>query len=65
MDLYHGDIVAKPFPHVLILSDQRYAIDGDYPFKMFQTQSFSGFVNSLIGAEEKLKFGNGVKIKIG
>jgi hypothetical protein len=65
VDLYNGGIVAKPFPHVLILSDQRYAIDGEYPFKVFQAQSFTDFVNSLKGVEEKPKQESGVKIKIG
>ena len=47
--LYESGIIAKPFPHVLILSDQRYAIDGDYPFKVFQAESFTEFVASLRG----------------
>lgn len=47
VDLYNTGILAEPFPHVLILSDQRYAIDGDYPFKVFQATSFADFINSL------------------
>jgi hypothetical protein len=50
--LYNSGIMAAPFPHVLILSNQRYAIDGDYPFKIFQAESFTQFVNSLIRAEK-------------
>lgn len=66
IDLYNGGVVNKnPFPHVLILSDQRYAIDGDYPFKVFQAQSFTDFVNSLRSVEENPKVESGVKIKIG
>lgn len=66
IDLYNSSIVAKPFPHVLILSDQRYAIDGEYPFKVFQAQSFNDFLNMLKpGVEEKQKVESGVKIKIG
>jgi len=65
VDLYNGDIVAKPFPHILILSDQRYAIDGEYPFKVFQAQSFTDFINSLKGVEEKRQPVNDVKIRIG
>ncbi|WP_423408001.1 hypothetical protein AABM38_20365 [Heyndrickxia sp. MSNUG] len=65
VDLFNGDIVAKPFPHVLIISDQRYAIDGDYPFKVFQAQTFTDFVNSLKGVEEKRQPESGVRIKIG
>jgi hypothetical protein len=47
VDLYETGVMAKPFPHVLILSDQRYAIDGDYPFKVFQSDSFTKFNRSL------------------
>jgi hypothetical protein len=43
VDFYNTGIMAKPFPHVLILSDQRYAIDGQYPFKVFQSDSFTRF----------------------
>ncbi|WP_335386266.1 hypothetical protein [Neobacillus drentensis] len=47
VDLYNSGIMTKPFPHILILSDQRYAIDGDYPFKIFQAESFAQFSQSL------------------
>jgi hypothetical protein len=47
VSLYDSGIIAKPFPHVLILSDQRYAIDGGYPFRVFQSESFSRFNRSL------------------
>jgi hypothetical protein len=47
VDFYNTGIMAKPFPRVLILSDQRYAIDGDYPFKVFQAESFTQFNQSL------------------
>ncbi|MGE6720188.1 hypothetical protein ACQKGD_22935 [Peribacillus frigoritolerans] len=46
VDLYNSGVVSDN-PHVLILSNQRYAIDGDYPFKIFQAESFTQFVNSL------------------
>jgi hypothetical protein len=36
----------KIFPHLLILSDQRYAVD-QYPFKIFQSTTFTQFINSL------------------
>ncbi|KRF63375.1 hypothetical protein ASG99_04405 [Bacillus sp. Soil768D1] len=45
--LYESGAIAKPFPHVLILSDQRYAIDDNYAFKIFQAESFREFVASL------------------
>lgn len=35
------------FPHVLILSEQRYGIDMAYPFKVMQAASFSQFMNSI------------------
>jgi hypothetical protein len=47
VDFYNTGIMSKPFPRVLILSDQRYAIDGDYPFKIFQSESFTQFNQSL------------------
>lgn len=47
VDLYNSGIMSKPFPHVVILSDQRYAIDGSYPFKVFQATSFTEFMQSL------------------
>jgi hypothetical protein len=47
VDFYNTGIMAKPFPRVLILSDQRYAIDGQYPFKVFQAESFTQFNQSL------------------
>ncbi|USK56597.1 replication-relaxation family protein [Cytobacillus solani] len=67
VDLFNTGIIAKPFPHLLILSDQRYAFDGDYPFKIFQTESFTKFINSL--NQKKTPISNiitpGIKIKIG
>ena len=49
IDLYNSGAMTNPFPHVLILSEQRYAIDysNHYPFKIFQAESFTQFVNSL------------------
>jgi hypothetical protein len=49
VDLYNTGILANPFPHILILSETRYAIDYSihYPFKIFQAQNFTEFVNSL------------------
>lgn len=47
VDLYNSGVMAKPFPHVLVLSAQRYAIDGDYPFKVFQAETFTQFNRSL------------------
>lgn len=47
VDLYHSGIISQPFPHVLILSQDPYVIDGDYPFKVFQAQSFGDFIATL------------------
>jgi hypothetical protein len=37
----------KVFPHVLIISETRYAIDNNYPFKVFQSQSIDQFLVSI------------------
>ncbi|WML42708.1 hypothetical protein [Neobacillus sp. PS3-40] len=47
VDLFNSKIMADPFPHVLILSDQRYAIDGTYPFRILQAPSFTQFLQML------------------
>lgn len=68
VDLYNSGVMVKPFPHILILSDQRYAIDGDYPFKIFQAESFTEFVASLRGEPAPVsrpKSGAGIKVVIG
>lgn len=62
--LYESGIIAKPFPHVLILSDQRYAIDGDYPFKVFQAESFTQFVWSLKGQHAEKIAPSGIKVMV-
>lgn len=65
VDLFNAKLM-NPFPRVLILSEQRYAIDGEYPFKIFQAESFTQFLNMLKGdrvvSENK---SNGIKMKIG
>lgn len=49
VELFDSGIMANPFPHILILSDQLYAIDHgkQYPFKVFQAETFTQFVNNL------------------
>lgn len=42
----------KVFPSILILSDQRYAIDGSYPFRIMQAPSFTQFLQMLKPKEE-------------
>lgn len=46
LDLFNSGIM-NPFPRVLILSEQRYAIDGNYPFRLFQAETFTQFLNML------------------
>ena len=54
----------NPFPRLLILSDQqRYAIDGDYPFQVFQAESVTQFVNSLRPVKKVQPVINKSKIK--
>lgn len=67
VDLYNSGNMTKPFPHVLILSDQMYGIDGMYPFRIFQAESFSKFVESLKPKETVIGSVNSkeIKIKIG
>jgi hypothetical protein len=66
VDLFNAGIMAKPFPHVLILSEQRYAIDWEYPFRVFQAESFTQFIQSLKREKEsEVKNTGGIKIKIG
>ena len=41
------------FPHILILSEQRYAIDRTYPFNVIQAQTFTKFLQMMKPREEK------------
>jgi hypothetical protein len=67
LELYHRAIMPKPFPHVLIITDQIYGIEEGLPFKVFQAESFTQFVNSLKPEKEVVPKRNteGIKIKIG
>lgn len=47
LDLYNSGVIEAPFPHVLILSADRYNIESEYPFRIFQSASFTEFVQSL------------------
>jgi hypothetical protein len=64
IELYNSGIMAAPFPHLLILSDQRYAIDGQYPFKVFQAETFTKFLSSLKVTPSTRVQPDGVKMKI-
>jgi hypothetical protein len=56
LDLYNSRLIEnevwqplnlKVFPHILILSDQHYAIDSSYPFRIMQAPSFTQFLQAL------------------
>ncbi|WP_374049166.1 hypothetical protein [Neobacillus sp. OS1-32] len=65
VDFYNAGIMPKPFPHILILSEQRYAIDGSYPFKVFQSESFAKFNRSLTQKPaQPVPAGRGIKIVV-
>ncbi|MDF1508906.1 hypothetical protein PZE06_12060 [Robertmurraya sp. DFI.2.37] len=46
IDLCRSDLLPKPFPHLLILSEHIYELK-TAPFRVFQAQSFTEFVESL------------------
>ncbi|MED3549939.1 hypothetical protein [Cytobacillus praedii] len=60
IDLYNKGILAKPFPHVLILSNHRYILERDYPFKVFQASSFKEFNHSLKPVERSTSIINNI-----
>ncbi|MGG1400278.1 hypothetical protein ABE288_21010 [Bacillus salipaludis] len=66
VNFFQSSVMTKPFPHILILSEQRYVIDIELPFKIFQAQSITEFLRSLKPKEEqnslplKVKSTNGV-----
>jgi hypothetical protein len=64
VSFYHSGVMAKPFPHVLILSEQRYAIDMDLPFKLYQAQSFTQFMQSLKQTQTPAAVQSNLKMKI-
>lgn len=56
------------FPHVLIVSDNRYGIDGDYSFKIKQTQSIEQLMSTVKVRPKQVrpqKQDEGIKIKVG
>ncbi|MFJ5625471.1 hypothetical protein ACIQD3_22840 [Peribacillus loiseleuriae] len=64
-DLFNSGLLADKNTRVLILSDQRYAVDGEYPFKLFQAETFTKFLSSIKGNDvEKKVNSSGVKIRI-
>lgn len=68
VDLFNSGLIpTDPFPHVLILSEERYAIGNDYPFHVFQSTTFTDFVQSLKQQVKPIKKleKEGIIIKIG
>jgi hypothetical protein len=81
LKLYESGVIAKEpwqpsarppvFPIVLIISEHRYAIDGSYPFRVIQAQSFTQFMMSLKPAQRPApepipqKHTGGIKINLG
>jgi hypothetical protein len=82
LKLYESGVIAKEpwqpadkppvFPIILIISEHRYAIDNDYPFRVIQAQSFGQFLQSLKPAQSKQvpqpiqqKHTGGIKINLG
>ncbi|MGN7942987.1 hypothetical protein [Virgibacillus sp. 6R] len=61
----------KPlFPNVLIISEQRYSISNNYPFRIAQVQRFSDVLQMMKPREEKKPdpvkavAGGGLKVRI-
>ncbi|MEK5107231.1 hypothetical protein MHI57_10805 [Cytobacillus sp. FSL K6-0129] len=56
----------KPFPHLLIISEVKYELTTEFPFRVFQAKSFTGFIESLKPIKEVNlpKEIDGIKIKI-
>lgn len=77
LKLYESGVIAKEpwqpadrppvFPIILIISEHRYAIDNDYPFRVIQAQSFTQFMQSLKPAQRPAqpKHTGGIKINLG
>jgi hypothetical protein len=43
----------KVFPYILVLSESRWSVNGEFPFKVVQAQSFRQFVESLRPTQPK------------
>jgi hypothetical protein len=64
LDLYNRSLLnfqpwqpenKKVFPHILLLSDKHYVIDGSYPFRIMQAPPFTQFLHSLKGKNSSIK----------
>lgn len=64
VELDRSGVMSKPFPHVLILSEHRYAIDIALPFKLFQAQSFTQFLQSLKPDQPVIQNNTGTNLKL-
>lgn len=68
LDFYNSGFMGENFPRLLILSEQHYAIEGEYPFKVFQAENFTKFIDSLKPKEERrpqLPKPEGIRVKVG
>lgn len=55
LQFYNAGIMSRPFPHVIILTNELYALDGEYPFKVFQAETFTKFNQSLVPKQPIVK----------
>lgn len=62
--LFKSGVLTDQQTRVLILSDHRYAIEGDYPFRIFQAESFTQFVWSLKGQAAEKSATSGIKVMV-
>lgn len=68
IDFYNSGFIGENFPRILILSEQRYALEGEYPFKVFQAENFTKFIESLRPKEERKPTApkpEGIRVKVG
>lgn len=56
LELYNSGIMAQPFPRIVILTDTNYAL-GDYPFSIYQAESFTAYYESFKQDPQPVKTG--------
>lgn len=64
VEFFRNGIMADPFPHVIILSDHRYAVDKNLPFRVFQAQSFTQFTKLLKQPAAVIENHTGTNLKL-
>ncbi len=69
--LYESGVIAEEswqpagkviFPYILILSDTRYALNRQYPFRVFQAPSFLSFLRSLKQPQQSSQIYSDIKV---